>query len=414
MAIQPFAMQGQVANIMLPSEAIEGAARAKSAQNRNAMFEMELQDKQNLDKAYKDAGGDINAMMQNPNLGFEAGTKLQQISSENVKAQNAEKMGKLDFMLKGAEYSAQLAGAAQNQQDWDRVRQHAIDTLGPQAADTFPAEFSDAAKNQVIQGAMSFKDKLDMQRADLQMQREDRMAGQQERMYQLALGREGRLAAGGGEGKPKNQIIYDAQGQGYVIDVNDPSLTPRPIGMGGAQAEQGADVFKKAVTTPQASEDERKAAGWLAQARLASQQMNEAMAADPTVSNKPFSESLAERLPFVKEEDINAQRSPQRQRFTAAASSFSEAALRAATGAGINEMEAKQKIAELTPVYGESKESIADKMARQEMYISSLEQRAGRAAPKTPVRPPRSVVRSGTMNGRKVVQYSDGAVDYGD
>lgn len=389
MAIQPFAMQGQVANIMLPSEAIQGAAQAKAAQNRNAMFEMEVKDKQNLDQAYRESGGDINAMMKNPNLGFEAGTRLQEISSENVKAQNAAKIGQLDFMLKGAEYSAQLAGSAQNQADWDRVRQHAIDTLGAQAAETFPAEFSESARNQVLQGAMSFKDKLDMQRADLQMQREDRMANQQDRMYQLAVGREGRLAAGGGGdsgGKPKNQIIYDAQGQGYVIDVNDPSLTPRPIGMGGAQAEQGADgsVFKKAVTTPQASEDERKAAGWLAQARLASQQMKESMAADPTVSNKPFSESLAERLPFVKEEDINVQRSPQRQRFTAAASSFSEAALRAATGAGINEMEAKQKIAELTPVYGESDASIADKMARQEMYIQSLEQRAGRAAPKNP------------------------------
>lgn len=374
MAIQPFAMQGQVANIMLPSEAIKGAAQAKAAQNRNAMFEMEVKDKQNLDQAYRESGGDINAMMKNPNLGFEAGTRLQEISSENVKAQNAAKIGQLDFMLKGAEYSAQLAGSAQNQADWDRVRQHAIDTLGAQAAETFPAEFSESARNQVLQGAMSFKDKLDMQRADLQMQREDRMANQQDRMYQLAVGREGRLAAGGG-------------------------------------GDSG--VFKKAVTTPQASEDERKAAGWLAQARLASQQMQESMAADPTVSNKPFSESLAERLPFVKEEDINAQRSPQRQRFTAAASSFSEAVLRAATGAGINEMEAKQKIAELTPVYGESPESIADKMARQEMYIQSLEQRAGRAAPKTPANA-RTVVRTGTLDGRKVVQYSDGTTDYGD
>ena len=153
MAIQPFAMQGQVANIMLPSEAIQGAAQAKAAQNRNAMFEMEVKDKQNLDQAYRESGGDINAMMKNPNLGFEAGTRLQEISSENVKAQNAAKIGQLDFMLKGAEYSAQLAGSAQNQADWGRVRQHAIDTLGAQAAETFPAEFSESARNQVLQGA---------------------------------------------------------------------------------------------------------------------------------------------------------------------------------------------------------------------------------------------------------------------
>lgn len=229
MAIQPFAMQGQVANIMLPSEAIQGAAQAKAAQNRNAMFEMEVKDKQNLDQAYRESGGDINAMMKNPNLGFEAGTRLQEISSENVKAQNTAKIGQLDFMLKGAEYSAQLAGSAQNQADWDRVRQHAIDTLGPQAAETFPAEFSESARNQVLQGAMSFKDKLDMQRADLQMQREDRMANQQDRMYQLAVGREGRLAAGGG-GDLKPQ--YDSNRGGY-FDPNTKQFVAL-TGEGGA------------------------------------------------------------------------------------------------------------------------------------------------------------------------------------
>ncbi len=389
MAIQPFAMQGQVANIMLPSEAIKGAAQAKAAQNNNALFDMEVQDKQNLDRAYRESGGDINAMMKNPNLGFEAGTRLQEISSENVKAQNTAKIGQLDFMLKGAEYSAQLAGSAQNQADWDRVRQHVIDTLGPQAAETFPAEFSESARNQVLQGAMSFKDKLDMQRADLQMQREERMANQQDRMYQLAVGREGRLAAGGGGdsgGKPKNQIIYDAQGQGYVIDVNDPSLTPRPIGIGGAPTGSGessqAGGFKKAINSGQPTDAERTAGYLLEQARLGSKQMGEALAEDPSAANKPFSESIAERLPFVNDEDINAQRSPERQRFTAAAASFAEAALRAATGAGMNIVEEEKKIAELTPRYGESDASIKDKLARQEMYLRGLEVKAGRAAPK--------------------------------
>lgn len=247
MAIQPFAMQGQVANIMLPSEAIQGAAQAKAAQNRNAMFEMEVKDKQNLDQAYRESGGDINAMMKNPNLGFEAGTRLQEISSENVKAQNTAKIGQLDFMLKGAEYSAQLAGSAQNQADWDRVRQHAIDTLGAQAAETFPAEFSESARNQVLQGAMSFKDKLDLQRSQLQMQREERMAGQQDRMYQLAVGREGRLAAGGGgDSKPEKAPAHYR----FTADGN---LEPIPGGAADLkvqaqsakiQAQQNKDIAK--------------------------------------------------------------------------------------------------------------------------------------------------------------------------
>lgn len=226
---------------MLPSEAIQGAAQAKAAQNRNAMFEMEVKDKQNLDQAYRESGGDINAMMKNPNLGFEAGTRLQEISSENVKAQNAAKIGQLDFMLKGAEYSAQLAGSAQNQADWDRVRQHAIDTLGAQAAETFPAEFSESARNQVLQGAMSFKDKLDMQRADLQMQREDRMANQQDRMYQLALGREGRLSAGGGGQNTPKIVTINGQSFEQLPDgsyrkptVGGVEVAPKQSGRGGS------------------------------------------------------------------------------------------------------------------------------------------------------------------------------------
>ena len=217
MADNTIALGAKTANFMLPSEALENGQRLKALQNNNAMAGMEMQDKQNLDRAYRESGGDINAMLKNPNLGFEAGTKLQQLSSENVKAQNAEKLGKLDFMIKGAEYSGRLARSAKNQQDWDKVRQHAIETLGEQAATTFPAEFSEAARNQVIEGSMSFKDQMELQRMDLQMQREDRMAGQQDRMYQLALNRDGRAAAGGSDGGGKVQ--YDSSRGGYF----DPS-----------------------------------------------------------------------------------------------------------------------------------------------------------------------------------------------
>jgi len=389
MAIQPFALQARTAEINLPSQALAGGERLKALQNNNAMMAGEMQDKQNLDQAYRESGGDINAMMKNPNLGFEAGTKLQSLSSENVKAQAAAQAAKIDQGLKMLDAGAQIVGGANDQASWSAARQQMGQMFGADAMANLPEQFDPAVQKRLMEQSLSHKDKLELQKMDIMQQRADQNAYYQNArldQFSQGLALRGQDSGGDGGGKPKNQIIYDQSGQGYVIDVNDPSLTPRPIGMGGAPAGQGgADGgFKKPITAPTASEDERKAAGWLNQARLASKQMQEALLEDPNAANKPFKESLGERLPFVREEDINAQRSPQRQRFTAAASSFSEAVLRAATGAGVNESEAKQKIAELTPVYGESDASIKDKMARQEMYLQSLEQRAGRAAPKEP------------------------------
>lgn len=129
-------------------------------------------------------------------------------------------------------------------------------------------------------------------------------------------------------------------------------------------------------------EDERKAAGWLAQSNLAWQQMREAMASDEKAARPTGKEKLITLIPGKAAEDVAyAQMSPARQRFVTAASSFAEAALRAATGAGVNEAEARQKIAELTPRWNESPEAMADKEARMRMYITSLEARAGRALP---------------------------------
>lgn len=61
---------------------------------------------------------------------------------------------------------------------------------------------------------------------------------------------------------------------------------------------------------------------------------------------------------------------------------MSESLLRAATGAGINKMEAEQKVAELTPQFGDSDAVIKQKMAAIPIYIESLKMRAGPGAKK--------------------------------
>ena len=68
--------------------------------------------------------------------------------------------------------------------------------------------------------------------------------------------------------------------------------------------------------------------------------------------------------------------------FLQGARSLSEAALRAATGAGVNYEEARQKIEELTPVYGDKPAVIKQKLDSVKVYLDSLKSRAGRALPK--------------------------------
>jgi hypothetical protein len=133
-----------------------------------------------------------------------------------------------------------------------------------------------------------------------------------------------------------------------------------------------------AVARPAApTEDERKAAGWLMQADKAYADMLKATAANPAAAKPGWIESA----PLLPEGLKNASRSPERQLFNQAASALSEAVLRAATGAGQNEAEARQKVAELTPQWGDKPEVIQQKNDSAQMYLAALAARAGRAAP---------------------------------
>jgi len=135
------------------------------------------------------------------------------------------------------------------------------------------------------------------------------------------------------------------------------------------------------TSVAQPSEDERKAAGWFAQADLAVRNMDEALKLDPTASQEPLTEVLTTNIPLVGDAITQSQRTPARQMFIQAAESMSEALLRAATGAGINEYEAKQKADELVPKYGDKLELIKQKRRGYDTYMASLRARAGRAMP---------------------------------
>lgn len=154
------------------------------------------------------------------------------------------------------------------------------------------------------------------------------------------------------------------------------------------QAKFDASQKANAVTGKPPTEDERKAAGWHKQATFALDNMMQALQEDPTASTPGLIEQ------YVPGQEIkNRSMSPARQRYAQAASSFAEAALRAATGAGINEFEAKQKIAEVTPQRGDRPEVVQQKLAAAKMYVEALQTRAGRALQQPSITPAPSAPR---------------------
>jgi hypothetical protein len=139
------------------------------------------------------------------------------------------------------------------------------------------------------------------------------------------------------------------------------------------------------VKRPPMTEDQAKATGWLVQAENGWKNMKAvAFGKDGSIADaaKPGRlEAMASAVPFgLGAAGANMARSTDRQKFVQAASSTSEALLRAATGAGVNREEAEQKVREITPVWGDDDETIRQKMDAMPLYIDSLKARAGNGA----------------------------------
>ncbi len=141
-----------------------------------------------------------------------------------------------------------------------------------------------------------------------------------------------------------------------------------------------ADPVTKASGTP--SEDERKAAGWYFQADNARGNMENVVKRNSAAAYPTIAERGAGVIPLFGEDIANKLRPEDRQMFVQASGSMAEALLRAATGAGVNESEARQKVAELVPQLGDKPGTVKQKTNSYGVYMSSLQARAGRALPK--------------------------------
>ena len=198
-----------------------------------------------------------------------------------------------------------------------------------------------------------------------------RMNAQTSRMNG-AGGGNGQLGAGAAQqigSGPRNEAIFrQKNGQLFTYDLN-----------GEAVAYQG-QVLPRA-TSAQPSEDERKAAGWFFQADNARRNMEKVVKRNPGAAYPTVGERLIGFTPKIGEDMANFLRPEDRQMFVQAGSSMAEALLRAATGAGVNESEARQKIAELIPQLGDKAGNVTQKTEAYAVYMKSLQARAGRALP---------------------------------
>lgn len=186
--------------------------------------------------------------------------------------------------------------------------------------------------------------------------------------------------------EPSYKIETGADGNIYYVPTkpNSPILdvTGKPT-----------NAYKPAGAKP--TEDQSKAAGWLNQTNNAYKNMQNVMykkdakgnivkdsQGNPILDYTVIQPTLTEKTLGTVGAEGYAQ-SPARQQFTQAASSMSEALLRAATGAGVNKDEAAQKIRELTPAYFDSPQVIKQKLDAIPVYIESLKTRANVKTPAT-------------------------------
>jgi hypothetical protein len=202
-----------------------------------------------------------------------------------------------------------------------------------------------------------------------QRDHELRVEGQNLRRLMLTGGSLGSGTATQIGSGPNNEPLFRMRdGRLFTYDQN------------GQPAPYTGQVLPKAGNAAP-TEDERKAAGWFFQADNARRNMEQIVRRNPAASRPTVTERGLTLIPVVGEDVANTFRPEDRQKFIQASSSMAEALLRAATGAGVNRDESEQKVRELVPQLGEKPGTTQQKLAAYDVYMKSLQARAGRALP---------------------------------
>jgi hypothetical protein len=320
----------------------------------------------------------------------EKAAEIEQKRSSAQKNKSDAKKTDFDGEIKRIEHVSSVLSTAKDPASYQTAVQTLVQSFGPDIVKNLPQQFDPAALQATIAKGMTISQRLTDERARQQQAEAARHNQATERTAA------GQLSVSQGNLGLRRQELDYSKGQGKVPSgyrqKADGTLEYIPGGP--------ADPTAAKRNTP--TEDERKAAGWLSQAMNGFANMEKAIK-DDSSANRP---GIVESLPLLPEGVKNMSRSDARQRFNQGASSFAEAALRAATGAGVNESEARQKIAELTPQWGDTAGNIQQKREGLKVYLDSLSTRSGRAAPS-------SGGATGDFSGSATPQIDDLLKKYG-
>ena len=162
MAIQPFAMQGQSANIMLPSQALANGERLKALSNNNAMFDMEVADKQaaqasqaKLNELFQQSGGDLSKMRAGVQ-DYSTAMKLDKQIGDNAKLQGEGDKVRLESGLKKLEYGSQLLQGA-TPENWQDIRRQFQEVTGTDIGE----QYDQGKVSMMLQQGLSMREKLE-------------------------------------------------------------------------------------------------------------------------------------------------------------------------------------------------------------------------------------------------------------
>jgi hypothetical protein len=238
---------------------------------------------------------------------------------------------------------------------------------------TYDPEYLQERENSKLDKLMQLK-AADESRRDARTQDQtfrQSMLDQQERFRQSMAGG-GNLGTGSappvGVDAQQNPVFRMRTGQLFKYGPDG-----QPI------AHEGPLLPKPSSSQP--TGEERKSYSQFLQADTAWKNMQKLMTSSPGAEQVPLTEAAVTMLPKVGDALANRLRTDERQQFAQAANQLSDALLRAATGAGMNEYEARENVKKLVPVYGDKQGTRKQKAEGIPVFLEGLRANAGRAMP---------------------------------
>lgn len=358
----------------------------------------------------------------------------QKFQTEQQKAQIDNEKSKLDVGIKHFEFIGQLMSGVSDQSTYDAARQRAGERLGPAAMANIPAVYDPVAIARNQQQAMSVKDQMEQRLKALtagETQRhnlatENNAAGSLNvAQGNLEVGRgnlsvnQQRLAAD--QSAPKGQVVQTADGP-VIVDTRAGTSRPVMDSSGNPARRPGKDIppnVNKSIIENQ-------------------QNISKIDKAIASINAKPS--SLGPQYMIPGAETVGQYFDPEGVEARAGVADIGSLILHDRSGAAVTASEtprlrpfipsasdspdvAKKKLARFKAIYEEEAGLLAQTYSADQGYkespaLKTPARRTDQSASSvntpaaTPAPAPQAIRRRGMLNGRKVVEYADGTIDY--